>query len=52
MQEVYRSEVQKKTSGFRVDLLEIHTCCIHYRPSIRMVQSITSAIRSFLLHET
>jgi len=30
----------------------IHTCCIHYRPSIRMVQSITSAVRSFLLHET
>ena len=32
--------------------IRIHTCCIHYRPSIWMIQSITSAVSSFLLHET
>ena len=26
--------------GFRMVLLEIHTCCIHYRPSTRMIRSI------------
>ena len=31
-------------------LFGIHTCCIHYRPSKWMIQSITSAVRSFLLH--
>ena len=28
----------------RVVLLEIHTCCIHYRSSTRMIRSITSAV--------
>ena len=30
--------------GLRVVLLEIHTCCIHYRSSTRMIRSITSAV--------
>ena len=38
--------------GVKGGLFGIHTCCIHYRPSIWMIQSITSAVRSFLLHET
>ena len=29
--------------GFKGGLFGIHTCCIHYRPSIWMIQSITSA---------
>ena len=36
-------DVFATVSGFGVALLEIHTCCIHYRPSIRMIQSVTSA---------
>ena len=31
-------------AGLRVVLLEIHTCCIHYRSSTRMIRSITSAV--------
>ena len=38
--------------GVKGGLFGIHTCCIHYRPSIWMIQSIASAVRSFLLHET
>ena len=33
--------------GFKGGLFGIHTCCIHYRPSIWMIQSITSAVRDF-----
>ena len=33
-------------------LFGIHTCCIHYRPSIWMIQSITSAVSSFLFYVT
>ena len=40
------------TQGFKGGLFGIHTCCTHYRPSIWMIQSITSAVRSFLLHES
>ena len=39
-------------TGFKGGLFGIHTCCIHYRPSIWMIQSITSAVSSFLLHVT
>ena len=40
--------IQTNVSLFELEylgvvLLEIHTCCIHYRPSTRMIRSITSA---------
>ena len=39
-------------AGVKGGLFGIHTCCIHYRPSIWMIQSITSAVSSFLFYVT
>ena len=35
--------VERKVLGFKGGLFGIHTCCIHYRPSIWMIQSIMSS---------
>ena len=41
--EVVRRVLVITLLGFKGGLFGIHTCCIHYRPSIRMVQSISSS---------